>query len=106
MNPNFELSSAKRQSFRQDWAEFIRDNDMTYGCNVDAVGKRGTFQICVEQGDNTSHPGDADPDSQVVGPIMHHETDGGARRKPLLMRPTRILVGSSGQVLEGKGFAF
>src|SRR3984957_11490470 len=82
----------------------LRHNNTFGRHSVDAVGKRWTCEIGIEQRYNYSDARDAKPYRHILRPIAHHQTDDVAFFEALVECPPRILVGSFGEIFVGKTF--
>ena len=60
--------------------------------DIDAMRKRGTRQIGIEQRNDPTDARNAEPDGHVFRPVRHEQTDGVALGETLVERPPRIAV--------------
>ena len=78
---------------RSEGVDEILSHDHMFGRDdVDAMRKRKTFQIGIDERDDTANLGDAKPNGHVFWPVRHQQTDRITFDEALLKRPSRILV--------------
>ena len=77
--------------------ELRRDDHVSRRDDVDAIGKRGTGQIGVEQCDGRAGAGEPEPYREILRPVLHQERDHVALGDPLLQRPARVAAGPFGK---------
>ena len=70
------------------------DDDVLRLDDIEAMGERSAAKIGVDQRDDGTHFGDAEPDRHVFGPVRHDEAHGFALAEVLRERPARIAVGA------------
>ncbi len=74
------------------------DDDMIGPGGVDTMGQPGPGQLGIDQGRRQSDLGHAEPDRQIVRPVLHEQGDRGTRLQPPVQRPGGIAVGPALEV--------
>ena len=84
----------------------LRSHDEMFGrCDIDAVSQRRPSQISIEQGNDASDAGDAQPYSDVFRSIGHQQADHFTFGNTLLERPSGILIDPPGELAIGHALA-
>ena len=79
VRPEFRLVRQLHRRGCELVAKFRSDNDMLRRDDIDAMGKRRTAKLRVDQRNDDANTGQSKPYRHIFGPVRHHEADGFAR---------------------------